>query len=111
MIVSSSTGEITTLRKLIITAFAALLFSAASAAEPRILQTGDILEVRSERSLSVPKLRTVLREYGYHSFGPGDHFGHIIKITAVGPDKLIYRIKVHMITYEVTHTHRVRHVN
>ncbi len=97
------------MRKFTITVFAALLFSAATAAEPRVLQTGDILDVKIEGGLTVPKLRTALREYGYHGFGQGDHFGHIIKITAVGPDKLIYRIKVHMMTYEVTHVRRVRH--
>lgn len=100
------------MKRFFIAVFIACMVSVtASASEPRILQTGDILEVRSGSSLSVPKLRTVLREYGYHSFGTGDHFGHIIKITAVGPDKLIYRIKVHMMTYEVTHVRRVRHVH
>lgn len=100
------------MKRFLFAVFVACFVSAsASASEHRLLQTGDILEVTSERGLSVPKLRTVLREYGYHGFGPGDHFGHIIKITAVGPDNLIYRIKVHMMTFKVTHIRRIRHLH
>ncbi len=100
------------MKHLFIAAVAAFFISAnAVAAEPAVLQTGDILKIENQGGLSLPELRTALRAYGYHSFGPGDHFGHIIKITAVGPDRLIYRLKVHMATYEVTHTRRVRHVH
>ncbi len=99
------------MKKFLIAVFAASLFSASAlAVEPRVLQAGDILEASSEGALSVPKLRKVLREYGYHGFGQGDHFGHIIKISAVGPDKLQYRLWVHMSTYEVTRVERIRHV-
>lgn len=95
----------------ILAAFAMLFLTAnAGAVESRVLQTGDRLEIANQGGLSVPELRNVLREYGYHSFGTGDHFGHIIKITAVGPDRLIYRIKVNMKSYQVTHVRRVRHV-
>ena len=95
----------------IIAAFAMFFFTAnAGAAETLVLQQGDVLEIADQGGLSVPQLRSALREYGYHSFGTGDHFGHIIKITAVGPDRLIYRLKINMNSYKVTHVRRVRHV-
>ena len=94
----------------IIGVVAALAFTAtAQAAETKVLATGDVLSIENAGNLSTTKLRAALREYGYTGIWQGDHFGHIIKITATGPDGRIYRLKVNMKTHTVTHARRVRH--
>ena len=78
-----------------------LFFAPASAAEDRILQTGDTLDVDDGVTLTRWSVRTALRQYGYTNFGPGALQGHIIRITAWGPDKNRYELSVHWTTHEV----------
>ena len=98
------------MKHIFVGAIAALAMTAtANAAEIKILATGDVLSAQDAGDLSLPELRTLLREYGYRGITQGDHFGHIIKVTATGPDGRIYRLKVNMKTYAVTQARRVRH--
>lgn len=89
---------------------AAVFFAHALAATPRVLQAGDKIDLVNGETFTVPELRSALREYGYFAFAQGDHFGRIIKITAFGPDKRPYRLKVRSTTGEVTHARRLHHL-
>ena len=90
------------MRDIIVAAIAALVFSTnATAAEPRLLHAGDVLDVEEGVTLTRSILRNALREYGYKNLGPGGIRGHIWTITAYGHDRNRYQIKVHWKTHEV----------
>lgn len=89
---------------------AAFFIATAQAATPEVLTTGDRLELAAGEAFTVAELRSALRDYGYYGFMQGDHTGRIIKITAYGPDKKLYRLKVRSTTGEVTHARQLRHL-
>lgn len=78
-----------------------MFLSSASAAEERILRAGDKLNVEEGVTLTRWSVRKSLRQYGYSRFGPGALQGHIIRITAWGPDKNRYELSVHWTTHEI----------
>ena len=79
----------------------------AAAAPARVLETGDRIAIADGETFTVAELRAALRAYGYSRFELGDHFGRIIKITAYGPDKKRYRLRVRSTTGEVTDARRI----
>ncbi len=93
---------------LFVTAALFFLCTNVLAAEPRVLRTGDVLNVGEGVTLTRWSVRLALKEYGYTNFGPGGIQGHIIRITAFGPDKNRYELTVHWTTHEVLRVQRPR---
>ncbi|MEM9496008.1 MAG: hypothetical protein AAGA09_08390 [Pseudomonadota bacterium] len=89
-----------------------VLFAApgAMANEAVVLGVGDRIELAQGDALSVYELRDELRALGYSGFTQGDHTGQIIKITAFGPDRKRYRLKVHMYSGEVRGARHLKHL-
>ena len=78
------------------------------AAEPRLLQTGDVIDLGDDDYMDRMEFRAILLDYGYTRIGTGGRYGSIQVITAQGYDKNRYEIKVNSRTGEVVRVQAVR---
>ncbi len=85
-----------------------LAFGAAAEEEPRILKRGDVIELDEGETLTLQRFRTVLKEYGYYSLGPGGQYGRILTITAFAHNRDRYQLKAHTQTGEITRAVKAR---
>lgn len=95
------------MRALIVAVSALSLLSAAAAAEPRVLATGDVVDISDYGVLSVPEARKVLREFGYRDFSFGQSFGDHIIMRCVSPERRLVRITINAKTGEIVRAYNV----